>query len=131
MFGFLILLLVLGGGFYFYQRLKALEAEIRAEQATVAPSASRSDDTPPKAEPDRPAGQAPSLVVARAEQAPASAEEIVLAAVRKNPGLRQTDLYDQVAALGNRQLQVLLKEMAEQGRLQRKKQGSSYLLFPE
>ncbi len=127
MFGFLILLLVLGGGFYFYQRLKALEAEIRAEQASPSPS----DDRPPKTEPDRPAGQAPSLVVARAEQAPASAEEIVLAAVRKNPGLRQTDLYGQVAALGNRQLQVLLKEMAEQGRLQRKKQGSSYLLFPE
>lgn len=130
MFGFLILLLVLGGGFYFYQRLKALEAEIRAEQAAAAQSPSRSADAPPKAEPARPAGQVHPLVVERAE-APASAEEIVLAAVRKNPGLRQTDLYGQVAALGNRQLQALLKEMAEQGRLQRKKQGSSYLLFPE
>ncbi|WP_029917624.1 hypothetical protein [Pelobacter seleniigenes] len=131
MFGFLILLLVLGGGFYFYQRLKALEAEIRAEQATATPSPSHSDDASPKAEPARPAGQVHPLVVERAEQTPASAEEIVLAAVRKNPGLRQTDLYGQVATLGNRQLQVLLKEMAEQGRLQRKKQGSSYLLFPE
>ncbi len=131
MFGFLILLLVLGGGFYFFQRLKALEAEIRAEQAAAAPSPSRSDDTASKAELDRPARQVPPLVVARAEQAPTSAEEIVLAAVRKKPGLRQTELYGQVAALGNRQLQVLLKEMAEQGRLKRKKQGSSYLLFPE
>ena len=131
MFGFLILLLVLGGGFYFFQRLKALEAEIRAEQAAATTSPPHNDKTQTKAEPDRSGGQVHPLVIERAEPTPESPEEIVLAAVRKNPGLRQTELYGQVAALGNRQLQVLLKEMAEQGRLQRKKQGSSYLLFPE
>ncbi len=61
---------------------------------------------------------------------PARVEEKVLAAIAKQPGIKQTELYTIFSAENKKQLQRVLKEMADNGQLKREKEGSSYLLFP-
>ena len=61
---------------------------------------------------------------------PTTLEETILAEVTKQPGIKQTELYLFFAATNKKQLQQLIKEMADNGVLRREKQASSYLLYP-
>ena len=137
MFAFIVLLIVAGACFYFYQRLTALEQEIRAEQARARAAAMTPG--PPKS----PEKETPDPVVEKVEPAPAPIEEVVetpaepatlddaiLAEVAKNAGMKQTELYGLLSDTDKKQLQKIVKEMADSGRLKREKTGNSYLLYP-
>lgn len=125
---FVVLLLLAGAGFYFYQKLIGIEREIRAEQeaekarATVVKARQEPqievNDEAVKVEP-----------VVESEEG-AGLETQIVAAVAEQPGVKQTELYMKFAEVNKKQLQQLLKEMADSGVLKREKKGSSYLLFP-
>jgi len=143
MFWFIVLLLLLGAGFYFYQKLMTIEREIRAEQgAEKAAAAPKDSVTRGKAEPEprqEPASD-PPMVSSEVEKMTAKAtpvadesfslEDEVLAAVINLPGVKQTELYNSFPDVDKKRLQQLIKDLADGGRLIREKQGSSYVLHP-
>lgn len=134
MFWFIVLLLFVGAGFYFYQKMMTIEREIRAEQevekghvateqvtdkqseVTSQGTAFDSGDSFPPAAPE--AVKATTL------------EENILAEVVRKPGVKQTELYPLFVDTNKKQLQQLIKEMADTDVLRREKQGSSFLLYP-
>ena len=142
MFCFIILLLAAGGGFYLYQKIMAIEREIRTEQeiekrnsvvvqqeektttethhSTIFDSESRSPSVTPDPEPVsvQPAVELTTL------------EKTILAEVSKQPGIKQTDIYPLVGDINKKQLQKLIKDMVDNGVLLRTKKGSSYALYP-
>lgn len=134
MFAFIVLLIVAGACFYFYQRLTALEQEIRSEQARAKAAAVTPE---PPASPEK---EEPAPVVEKVESVPASVEaepkestsleEKILAAVAEKPGMKQTELYGLFGDVDKKQLQKTVKAMADGGQLKREKKGSSYLLYP-
>jgi hypothetical protein len=130
MFWFIVLLLVVGAGFYFYQKMMAIEQEIRAEQGVG------DEHVSPAQEPERPAGDPIKASEFDKESNAAAAipelttiEEAVISAVTKSPGIKQTDLYLFFADTDKKQLQKIIKSMSDNGVLRREKQGSSYLLY--
>ena len=134
MFWFIVLLLVVGAGFYFYQKMMAIEREIRAEQ--VAANEHVSPEPEPEPEPEnlaadvfKPTSSARESQPAAAVQGRTAIEEAIMSVVAEKPGIKQTDLYPLFADTGKKQLQKLIKNMADNGVLRREKQGSSYLLY--
>ena len=134
MFWFILLLLLVGAGFYFYQKMMTIEREIRAEQEVEMASDTMAQE--PVVVEDVESETAAAVVVEKKEETsageiePARVEEKVLAAIAKQPGIKQTELYTIFSAENKKQLQRVLKEMADNGQLKREKEGSSYLLFP-
>ena len=131
MFWFIVLLLVVGAGFYFYQKLISIEREIHAEQEAYTVALQKAEKPPeevPEAkEPDpktTPAAVTPQL------DEPNSLAEMICVEVNNQAGIKQTDLYPMFASTNKKQLQRLIKELADDGRLRREKLGSSYLLYP-
>ena len=131
MFWFIILLLVAGAGFYFYQKLISIEREIHAEQeaynATLQKAEKPLEDAPVETSSDL---EDVSVAQTPESQEPLSLEEAILAEVSKQAGAKQVDLYRLFSATNKKQLQKLIKGLADDGRLRREKQGSSYLLYP-
>lgn len=134
MFWFIVLLLFVGAGFYFYQKMMTIEREIRAEQkiekahiAAVQEPDKRMEETPQKTVFDSETSPAP-VVPERAETS--SLEATIFAKVTEQPGIKQTELYPLFAATNKKQLQQSIKKMADKGVLRREKQGSSFLLYP-
>jgi hypothetical protein len=131
MFWFIVLLLVVGAGFYFYQKLISIEREIHAEQeaytAALEKGETASEDVPVAKDSDL---RNISTVVSPEKGVPTSLAEMVCAEVNKHAGIKQTDLYPMFSATGKKQLQRLIKNLADEGKLRREKQGSSYLLYP-
>ncbi len=146
MFWFIVLLLLAGAGFYFYQKLTKIESEIRAEQdaeITRATAAKAQQDAPekardesattkPKADPAKvePVAEKPTAEPVVKTEETSELETQIVAAVVEQPGVKQTELYGKFADINKKQLQTLLKDMADNGALKRKKQGSSYSLYP-
>ncbi len=134
MFWFILLLLLVGAGFYFYRKMMSIEREIRAEQEVEMASDTMAQE--PVVVEDVESETAAAVVVEKKEETsageiePARVEEKVLAAIVKQPGIKQTELYTIFSAENKKQLQRVLKEMADNGQLKREKEGSSYLLFP-
>lgn len=135
MFWFIVLLLILGAGFYFYQKLMVIEREIRAEQENdlFAQQESKSPEVvdevqdsvlQPASEPQKVTDK-PAVL-----QGDDALDVMLLEQIRQQPGIKQTELYSLFPDAGKKQLQQLLKEMNDTGRINREKQGSSYLLFP-
>ena len=132
MFAFIVLLIVAGACFYFYQRLTALEQEIRAEQAR-AKAAAVTPEPPAGPEKEEPAPVVEPIEPVSVEEEskePESLEEKILAVVAKNSGMKQTELYGMFGDIDKKLLQRTLKEMADSGQLKREKKGNSYLLYP-
>jgi hypothetical protein len=138
MFWFIVLLLVVGAGFYFYQKLISIEREIHAEQEAYS-SALQKDQKPDEKVPEMeesaletadPAPETVSTSVVVNGGEADSLEEQVCAEVNKQAGIKQTDLYLLFSATDKKQLQRLIKKLADDGRFKREKQGSSYLLYP-
>ena len=134
MFWFIVLLLVVGAGFYFYQKMKSIEREIYAEQKieSAPDTTAQEAEKPPVDIPQTTVFDTESKLstVAQEVSEPATLEVSILAEVANQPGLKQTDLYPLFAATDKKQLQRLLKEMADAGRLKREKKSSTYLLYP-
>jgi len=134
MFWFIVLLLVVGAGFYFYQKMKSIEREIYAEQKIepVPDTTAQEAEKPPVDVPQTTVFDSETKLSAVPQEELESAilEPSILAEVAKQPGLKQTDLYPLFAATNKKQLQRLIKEMADAGRLKREKKSSTYLLYP-
>lgn len=140
MFWFIVILLVAGAGFYFYRKMMAIEREIRESQSlesggaagapTVESTAqSSSAEAPEKVEP-LPAGSPQDSAEVPPESPPEPGEGALLAEVIRMPGIPQTELYPLLSGMSRKQAQQLLKNMAEQGRIRREKQGNSYRVYP-
>ena len=132
MFWFIVLLLVVGAGFYFYQKMMAIEREIRAEQVAANEHVSPVQES----EPENSAVDAVNPTAPDRKSSPAAAvqgrtaiEEAVISAVAEKPGIKQTDLYLLFTDTSKKQLQKLIKNMSDNGVLRREKQGSSYSLY--
>ena len=131
---FIILLLVIGAGFYFYQKIISIEREIHAEQELAAAHNVPAQETEkqPAAAPQMTvfdSGSSPETVTQKRTD-PTTLEKTILEEVTKQAGIKQTDLYPLFAATNKKQLQKLIKEMADSGQLKREKKSSSYLLYP-
>ncbi len=140
MFCFIVFLLLVGAGFYFYQKLKAIEAEIRAERKDENVHCSVNQDTV-VADSDNNVFEAESetdvveleptteTVSEPIEDEMTSTEVAIVAAVEKQSGMKQTALYPLFADISKKQLQQMIKDMNDKGLLRREKKGSSYLLY--
>ena len=138
MFCFIVFLLLVGAGFYFYQKLRAIEAEIRAErkdesvhcpvsQGSVAANAEKNVF---EAEATVVVSEAKPKVDSKSINAEiAGNEAAIIAVVKKQAGMKQTELYTLLADINKKQLQQTVKDMADNGVLRREKKGSSYLLY--
>jgi hypothetical protein len=141
MFWFIVILLLAGAGFYFYQKLMTIEQEIRAEQeadqATEQPAAAPAQTAPVTAQQETsdspivtPEVEKLAAKVAPVADASLSLEDEILAAVKNLPGVKQTELYGSFSDVSKKQLQQLIKDLADNGQMKREKKGNSYLLYP-
>ena len=138
MFWFIVLLLILGAGFYVYQKLMAIEREIRAEQeaeqtvSDVTKSVTDGEMTGESSEPPLVSPEVEDMIdrVEPVAEGALSLEDEIILAVKNLPGVKQTEIYDSFADVNRKRMQQLLKEMDAAGKIKREKQGSSYLLFP-
>ena len=143
MFWFIVLLLIAGAGFYFYQKLTTIEREIRAEQEAEKEGVAASPAVNTvKSEPERRQEEVsdPPIVSSEVERMavkatpvsgePLSLEDEVLSAVNNLPGVMQAELYNSFPDVDKKRLQQVFKELADSGKLRREKQGSSYVLHP-
>lgn len=139
MFWFIILLLIVGGCFYLYQKMVVIEEEIRAGQDIVKKPAAKSFHEA-QAKDEVVEIVSPPVVTLEVEGMAAKAEPVaddalsledeIFSAVENLPGIKQTELYDSFSDINKKRLQQLLKEMDDEGKIKREKKGSSYLLFP-
>lgn len=125
LFFMLLLLALIVGGYYVYQRLLTIERDIRADQRSsaeedVSASAKESGE---EASP----GHATTTGAADVQET-LSAQ--VLRLVREHPGFVQPELYVRFGEDKRRELQKLLRELDQQGLLRREKKGNSYRLYP-
>lgn len=134
MFWFIVFLLILGAGFYFYQKVMVIEREIRAEQEEerMAQADREMLDEDKVRESAEETISEPLTVIkkAGASQTADSFDVMLLQQISEQPGIKQTSLYPLYPDFDKKQLQQLLKEMTDAGKIKREKQGSSYLLFP-
>ncbi len=136
MFCFVVLLVLIGAGFYFYQKLIAIEAEIRSERNVECPTSVKPQqpETSPvvvnniETEPEVDS----SVVFAAGENlasTSSSFEAAIVNTVTGQEGMKQTALYPLFPNTSKKQIQQVVKEMADNGILRREKKGSSYLLY--
>lgn len=124
----LLLLALIVAGYYVYQRLLALEREIRAAgpgpaertESSVAPLGGVSEESEPQ----------PVTAGAAMVTPEAGLDNRILAVLAEAPGLAQTELYLEFPDAERRVLQKLLRRLEDSGRLRREKKGSSYRLYP-
>jgi hypothetical protein len=128
MFWFVLLLFVLGGGFYFYQRMLALEQEIRAEQEREKELQAKQVNQETAAA--APRNEEPERTVAAADN-PATeiAENPILQFVCAHPGVVQADLYADIPQLNKKQAQQMIRELVDAGKIRRERLGSSFKLY--
>jgi hypothetical protein len=123
MFWFILLLLVIGTGFYLNSCAHEVERDIKAlreqvyvpEKVELAELSVAVEDAP-----HADSGQVGADLLATR----------ILGIVAANPGMKQTMLYPQLADVAKKVLQQQVKGLADGGRLVREKSGSSYLLYP-
>ncbi len=118
-FFILLLIVLIVAGYYVYRRLLEIEREIRAEQRALSEEVETSEEQDDIDD---------VAVVSVVEEA--GLTEKILARVEDNPGLTQTDLYGYFPTEDRREMQKILRELDQQGRLRREKKGNSYRLHP-
>ena len=136
MFWFIVLLLVAGAGFYFYQKLTTIEREIRAEQIAeksraVASSPEVVEQEKTEAVPELVAvDREPTIAETPVPDGPSTTDDEILAAVKNLPGIKQTELYESFPDVEKKKFQQMVKKLSDNGSIRREKQGVSYILFP-
>ncbi len=128
MFWFVVVLIVLGLGFYFYQRMVALEQEIRAEQEREKELQTKQGHQDTAAATPRHKEPAPADAVA-VNPAHDTAENPILQFVCAHPGVVQADLYADVPQLNKKQVQQIIRELVDAGKIRRERLGSSFKLY--
>lgn len=135
-FWFLLLLVVVAGGIYLYQKLLGIEQEIRREQ--VPPTQTIQDESgdevvKPEVAPPIFKEQVklePAVMDSEESSEPASLEEGLLKVVTDLPGLLQTELYALFPGEERKRLQALLLRLDNKGLIKREKKKNSYRVFP-
>lgn len=134
MFWFLLLLVLLGGGFYFYQRMRAIEQEIRAEQVQEKERQQSKQETDshrlPTASEENELSPFEPLTVAAVGAEGLGADNPVLVVIQGEPGIVQSELYSRFPEVNKKQLQQMIKRLADDGQIRRQPFKSSYQLFP-
>jgi hypothetical protein len=129
MFWLVLLLILLGGGFYFYQRMVALEHEIRAEQEREKEQQENQGNeeisvaAPLKKESPQPTTETPVEPPAEVVENP------VLRIISAQPGVVQSDLYTDLPQLNKKQVQQMVRELVDAGKIKRERLGSSFKLY--
>ena len=126
LFFILLLFALIAAGYYVYQRLLKIEREIRADKYTAAAE----DHTPPHEPESTVAEPLPTAVTPAVASQDLGLREQVLLAIAERPGLAQTELYGRFPDAERRELQKLLRELDQSGKLKREKKGNSYQLYP-
>ena len=133
MFWFILFLVVLGAGFYFYQRMTTLERQIRVEQALEK---ERQDSELSTTTPATEVASAPvttsktaSASIPPGDQSVDKGQDPVLMAIHSQPGVLQADIYDQLPQFNRRQIQQMIRQLVEDGKVRREREGSSYQLY--
>lgn len=140
-FWFLVFLALVAGGIYLYQKLLAIEQEIRREQADelrrlekekveadTADEIVKPDVAPPifreqvKLEPASDADENSAT--------PVTLEEGLMKVINDLPGLMQTELYALFPGEEKKNLQGLLLKLDRKGVIRREKKKNSYRVFP-
>ncbi|ORJ59065.1 hypothetical protein [Geothermobacter hydrogeniphilus] len=119
---FLILVILILAGGWFYRRLLDIEQDIRREMAEEQVAAAERGEVA--------AAEEASEIRSQEPPEEADVEQRIQDIVSAEPGLLQTDLYDRFAELPRRKLQQLLRSMEGDGRLRREKEKGSYRLYP-
>ncbi len=126
MFWFILLLLVIGAGFYFYSSMKEVDDEIKESRILFPPG---KVEPGPSVVSEAVVAAEPAAVVNDGPPA-GSLEAEVLRLVAATPGMKQTDLYPHLADVNKKSIQQMVRVLADDGRIRREKSGSSYLLYP-
>lgn len=135
MFWFIVFLLLVGAAFYLYQNLRTMEKEIREEQLREQEQMNKQQGPEPQTEVVESVEETSAVDVMSDEgslnvEANSDVEDNELVRlIKENPGIKQTDLYGNVQSYSNKQVQQILKKMADNGEIRREKDGSSYRLY--
>jgi len=129
-FGFFVVAGGLAAGCYYgYRKLQRVEMEIRDELRAKGLAADQ-DDAPPAAK-EKPVTSKPVTPIQETSQKSAvegSLEERILAKVKENPGVFQTELYKQFPDGERKAVQAELLKMDKAGTLRRTKEKGTYRL---
>jgi len=130
MFWFVLLLILLGGGFYFYQRMVALEQEIRAEQERekVQQASQRVKETSVAVSIENVPGQ-PAMEAAATDGSDDEVYIPILRLIDARPGFVQSDIYSELPRLNKKQVQQIIRELVDAGKIRRERLGSSFKLY--
>jgi len=130
MFWFVLLLILLGGGFYFYQRMVALEQEIRAEQEREkVQQASQGGEETSVAVPLENESAQSAVAVAATDGFEGEVDHPILRLIDAKPGVVQSDIYAELPQLNKKQVQQIIRELVDAGKIRREPLGSSFKLY--
>jgi predicted DNA repair protein MutK len=126
MFWFIVFLLMLGAVFYMYQNLRTIEKEILEEQQKEKEESCQNKDPEPKPVTLHAVDAVKSHI--DSDNQPEADNELI-ALIKANPGIKQTELYARISEGNTKQVQQMLKKMSDGGEIRREKEGSSYRLY--
>jgi len=130
MFWFVLLLILLGGGFYFYQRMISLEQEIRAEQERekVQQASQGEVETSVAASHENESAQ-PAVAAAATDGSEGEVDNPIVRLIDEKPGVVQSDVYADLPQLNKKQVQQMIRELVDEGKIRRERLGSSFKLY--
>lgn len=129
-FGFFVVVAGAAAGCYYgYRKLQQIEEDIRGELQAKGLAAEQ-EEAPPVAgeKPVTPVAVTPIKKPEEKASVVGSLEERILAEVKANPGMLQTELYKRFSDSERKALQAALLKMDKAGSLKRSKQKSTYRL---
>jgi len=129
---FLILVILILAGAWFYRRLQEIEKDLRHEMEAdaVATPANQGQQAVVEEDEGPPKGAAADSEDDAGEINPSDLTGRVSALVAAGPGIRQTEFYDHMPDISRKALQDLLRNMERDGLLRREKDRGSYKLYP-
>ncbi|PLY07391.1 MAG: hypothetical protein C0624_03620 [Desulfuromonas sp.] len=116
------------GCYYGYRKLQRIEEEIREEISAKGLAADEEVSPAAKEQPGTPPPVTPNNNLAEKPVAAGSMEERILAEVKAQPEILQTELYKKFADSERKALQAALLKMDKAGALKRAKEKSTYRL---
>ncbi len=127
---FLILVVLILAGAWFYRRLQDLEKDLRREMEADAAAGRTEKTVVGNGDVLPPNGSTVSPVDEPVAREPEDLAGRVSDLVAAEPGMRQTDFYNHMPDVPRKALQELLRNMEHEGGLRREKDRGSYKLYP-
>ncbi|GAB4176576.1 MAG: hypothetical protein Tsb0017_16090 [Geothermobacteraceae bacterium] len=129
-FVFVIFVVLILCAAWFYQWLKRVEGEIRAELAEEAETSESASEMPAASvgAGEEPVTEAVVATETEGTEAVLSAEDLVLDVIRAHSRIRQTEIYDHVPGMNKRKIQEVIRALEKEGRIRRTRDRGSYIL---